>query len=103
MFQLLYLLVHAIRPYLVPICFCLTWGLILLLVLTIWSAIQESVATAKRMHQIPCSNCQFFTDDYRLKCTVHPSRANTETAINCTDYCPYNSRVSATGQSHITS
>lgn len=43
------------------------------------------------MHQIPCSNCQFFTNDYRLKCTVNPSVANTERAINCCDY-----RLSAT-------
>ncbi len=38
------------------------------------------------MHQIPCSNCKFFTNDHRLKCTVSPSIANTEQAINCGDY-----------------
>ncbi|HEY9669305.1 MAG TPA: hypothetical protein V6C91_21010 [Coleofasciculaceae cyanobacterium] len=99
MFRLLHPLVHAIQPYLVPICFGLTWGLMVLLFLTIWSAIRASVTTAKRMHEIPCSNCQFFTADYRLKCTVHPSMANTETAINCMDYHPHNSRVSASGLS----
>jgi hypothetical protein len=96
MFQLLHPLVHAIQPFLVPICFCLTWGLILLVLLTIGSAIRHSVATAKRMHQIPCTQCQFFTDDYRLKCTVNPSIANTEAAINCLDYCPMNSRGGVT-------
>ncbi|MBD2127887.1 hypothetical protein NDI39_21670 [Microcoleus sp. ZQ-A2] len=96
MFQLLQPLVYAIQPYLVPICFCLTWGLILLFGLTIWSTVTHSVTIAKRMHQIPCSHCQFFTADYRLKCTVHPSVANTESAINCSDYCPNNSRVSTT-------
>jgi RNA polymerase subunit RPABC4/transcription elongation factor Spt4 len=40
------------------------------------------------MHQIPCHNCQFFTNNYRLKCTVHPSIANTEEAIDCSDYQP---------------
>lgn len=94
MFQLLYPLVHAFQPYLVPICFCLSWGLILLLCLTVWSAISASVATAKQMHQIPCSGCQFFTADYRLKCTVNPSIANTEAAIHCLDYCPKNNRIS---------
>lgn len=87
MFKLLYLLIHLLQPYLVPICFCITWGLITLLFLTIWSAIKESMATAKRLHQIPCANCQFSTNDYRLKCTVHPSMAHTESAINCLDYC----------------
>lgn len=96
MFQLLKLLVHAIQPYLVPICFCLTWGLIVLLFFTIWSAIRDSIATAKRMHQIPCNSCRFSTADYRLKCTVHPSIANTEAAIHCSDYCSMHRRVNTT-------
>jgi hypothetical protein len=93
-FQLLYPLVHAIQPYLVPLCFCFAWGLIILFFLTVWSAIRVGVANAKRMHQIPCTDCQFFTGDYRLKCTAHPSIANTEAAINCSDYCSKN-QVSA--------
>jgi hypothetical protein len=28
----------------------------------------------------------FFTNDYRLKCTVHPVKACTEEAINCSDF-----------------
>jgi hypothetical protein len=42
------------------------------------------------MHQIPCSRCGFFTNNYRLKCTVHPLAANTEAAIDCTDYLSIN-------------
>ncbi|MDJ0580351.1 hypothetical protein [Crocosphaera sp.] len=38
------------------------------------------------MHKIPCSNCQYFTNDYRLKCPVNPFQASTEAAINCQDY-----------------
>ncbi|MBW4547329.1 MAG: hypothetical protein KME25_23250 [Symplocastrum torsivum CPER-KK1] len=90
MFQLLYPLVHSLQPFLVPLCFCLTWGLIILFFLTVLSAVQEGVVTAKRLHQIPCTNCQFFTNDHRLKCTVHPSDANTEAAIYCSDYCSRN-------------
>ncbi|HEY9740653.1 MAG TPA: hypothetical protein V6C90_09215 [Coleofasciculaceae cyanobacterium] len=95
MFQLLYPLVHFIQPYLVPVCFCLTWGVIILLILTVWSAIRDSVAHAKRMHQIPCTDCQFFTNDYRLKCTVCPSIANTEAAITCSDYRAKNNGILA--------
>lgn len=54
-----------------------------------WSLISfviDIVAQAKRMHQIPCTRCCFFTGDYRLKCTVNPSLANTEQAIGCGDY-----------------
>ena len=42
--------------------------------------------TLSKLHQIPCARCAFFTRDYRLKCTVHPSKALTEEAINCLDY-----------------
>lgn len=45
----------------------------------------DMVARARKMHQIPCTKCRFFTGDYRLKCTVNPSIANTEQAINCPD------------------
>ncbi|MEM7590261.1 MAG: hypothetical protein AAF383_01850, partial [Cyanobacteria bacterium P01_A01_bin.83] len=29
----------------------------------------------KRLHQIPCDKCAYFTRDYRLKCTVNPMLA----------------------------
>ena len=79
-------LIQGIQPFLVPICFLTAWIVIILLALSLWSAARDSVSTAKQMHQIPCTNCQFFTADYRLKCTVHPSTANTEDAIDCVDY-----------------
>lgn len=50
------------------------------------SFIADAIAQAKRMHQIPCTRCRFFTGDYRLKCTINPSLANTEQAIGCGDY-----------------
>ena len=53
---------------------------------TLVSCILDVIAQAKRMHQIPCTKCRFFTGDYRLKCTVNPSLANTEQAIGCGDY-----------------
>ncbi|MFB2918597.1 MULTISPECIES: hypothetical protein [Aerosakkonema] len=87
-FQLLYPLIHPIEPFLVPFCFFLAWALMFLLAGNLWSAFNHSVTRAKRMHQIPCPGCQFFTNDYRLKCTVHPHIANSEDAIECPDYCP---------------
>ena len=53
-----------------------------------WSLISfliDITKTAKKMHQIPCTKCRFFTGDYRLKCTVNPHIANTEEAIGCSD------------------
>ena len=43
--------------------------------LFLWSvsvALREGVHQIKRLHQIPCSDCEFFTYDYRLKCTAQP-------------------------------
>ncbi len=88
MFKLISFLLHGIQPFLVPICFVVAWTVIILIVLNLWAAARDSVTTAKQMHQIPCTGCQFFTDNYRLKCTVRPSIANTEEAINCSDYQP---------------
>jgi hypothetical protein len=86
--QLLSYLIHTIQPFVVPVCFISAWALITVVVWSLWAAAKDGVSRAKQMHQIPCTHCQYFTNDYRLKCTVHPSTANTEQAINCTDYQP---------------
>jgi hypothetical protein len=75
-----------IYPLLVPICFVCAWGLIIIAAWSLWNTARDTVKTAKRMHQIPCANCQYFTGNHRLKCTVNPSLANTEDAIHCLDY-----------------
>jgi hypothetical protein len=72
------------------ISFITSVSLIFLVLWTIWSATQEAVKTGKRLHQIPCANCQYFTGNYHLKCTLHPKAALTEEAINCLDYCSPN-------------
>lgn len=89
MFQLLYPLIRAIEPFLVPVCFVSAWVLVLVLGWSVWSAVAASVARSKRMHQIPCADCVFFTADYRLKCPVRPTIALTEEAIGCSDYRKY--------------
>ncbi len=60
--------------------------LIYLFISSLVSPLLAAFAQAKRMHQIPCSNCRFFSGNYILKCTVRPTAANTEEAINCLDY-----------------
>ena len=65
------------------LCACLLLGLFA------WSLISPliaAIAEARQMHRVPCSNCSFFTNDYRLKCTVKPFIATTKEAINCCDY-----------------
>lgn len=88
MFQLLYFLFHAIQPFLVPICFLCAWTFTIMILWSLWATVRDTVTTTQRLHQIPCANCQYFTNDYRLKCTVQPSIANSEDAVNCNDYQP---------------
>ncbi len=86
MFELLYSLIRIIQPFLVPICFVSAWGLLILLIWSLFSAASDVATVAKRMHEIPCAHCVFFTNDPRLKCPVHPTRAMSEEAIDCLDY-----------------
>jgi hypothetical protein len=86
--EIISFIIHGIQPFLIPICFITAWTVTILFLLSLWTAVRDSVTTAKQMHQIPCTGCQFFTDNYRLKCTVRPSIANTEEAIHCLDYQP---------------
>lgn len=86
MFQLLYPLIQALQPVLGLVCFVTAWTLVVLLIWEIWIAARDGIATVKRLHQIPCANCQFFTGEYLLKCTVHPTSALTSEAITCSDF-----------------
>lgn len=86
MLSLLYNTIHFLQPFLVPICFVFAWTFLAILAWSFISAIRDTLRTSQQMHQIPCTNCQFFTNDHRLKCTVHPAIANTEEAAKCLDY-----------------
>jgi hypothetical protein len=92
MTQTTYVLIHElirlIPPFITPLCFVFAWAIVLLTAWSITSSIWVGIANVKQMHQIPCANCQFFTQNYYLKCPVHPSRALSDEAINCPDYEP---------------
>ncbi|MFP4222259.1 MAG: hypothetical protein ACLFQ7_17150 [Phormidium sp.] len=86
MFQVLYVLIKAIEPFLVPICFISAWAIVFMILGNFLAAIRSSHQRAKVMHQIPCANCAYFTNDHRLKCPLHPMTASSEEAIGCSDY-----------------
>jgi hypothetical protein len=93
MFQVLQLLqliaiqlIQLIQPILVPLCFVAAWGLIVLVGWNLVAATRDSVQRAKVMHQIPCADCRYFTNNHLLKCPLHPKIALSEDAINCGDY-----------------
>jgi hypothetical protein len=89
--QILKPIVEAIQPFVVPLCFVSAWSLVLLVVWNLWAAARDTAMRSQKMHRIPCSSCCFFTSNYQLKCTVHPSKALTEEAINCPDFEPLQS------------
>lgn len=67
---------------------CCFW-ICTLLAIFIWSGLVAALdgwKQLRRLHQIPCHKCLYFTGDYNLKCTVRPCEALTESAIACRDF-----------------
>lgn len=64
------------------------WVLVLLLVLAILLAIQDGTRRLRRLHQVPCFGCRYYTGSPYLKCPVRPRDAASEAAIDCPDYEP---------------
>ncbi|MGI0493825.1 hypothetical protein ACN4EG_18740 [Alkalinema pantanalense CENA528] len=75
-----------VRTCFTGLCFTIAWGLVGLLVVSLTRNLRQGYKAVKRLHQIPCSTCQYFTGDYNLKCTIHPVIALSESAIGCRDY-----------------
>ncbi|MDB9313979.1 hypothetical protein PN462_12775 [Spirulina sp. CS-785/01] len=78
--------VHQLIP--APFLSLVVWLSLPLLFWNLGQMLQNGLAYFKRLHQIPCNNCTFFTGDYYLKCTIHPYTACSEQAINCRDFEP---------------
>jgi hypothetical protein len=70
------------------ICFGLAWGMVFSTCWIIFQYWKTGSAYVKRLHQVPCHKCQFFTNSCYLKCTVNPHLAGSEAAIDCRDYQP---------------
>ncbi|NCJ07286.1 hypothetical protein GS597_12370 [Synechococcales cyanobacterium C] len=76
-----------VQPLWVPVCAALAWLLVVLGSVSLGRSLRNGWLVSKRLHQIPCSHCRFFTGNYLLKCSVHPQTALSEAAIHCQDYC----------------
>lgn len=68
------------------ICFTIWITVVSLIICRSYQTAKEAITHVKRLHKIPCSNCLYFTGEYRLKCTVHPYMALSEEAIDCRDF-----------------
>ncbi len=62
------------------------WTIVALGLWQVIAAGRETVRRSAAMHEIPCAGCQFFTNDHRLKCPVHPYEALTPDAVGCRDF-----------------
>jgi hypothetical protein len=81
-------LIVWIRPALPFIFMLLAWSITAMLVLTLVAMVRQGLANLRKMHRIPCANCRYGTENYRLKCSVRPIEAFSEQAISCPDFAP---------------
>jgi TRAP-type C4-dicarboxylate transport system permease small subunit len=84
--MLILMLIQFIWPILKLVFMICVYLCFLHYILLAWNNAQENWNRLQRLHQIPCSNCLFFTGEYNLKCPVHPCKALSEEAIDCVDY-----------------
>lgn len=75
-----------IRPAVPTVCFLFLWSTVALTVWSFFKNIRSGVANIKRMHQIPCTKCAYANNSHYLKCSVQPSIAFSEAAIDCQDF-----------------
>lgn len=68
------------------LCAFCAWSIVILAAVSFCLMLNKGTKHLKKLHDIPCSGCDFFTNDYRLKCTIHPCKACSEEAIGCIDF-----------------
>lgn len=73
---------------LTPLSFVFIWAIFLFILHKIRSHADNKIAFSMNgLHQVPCKNCKFFSNNHYLKCAVNPDIVLTEEAINCSEYC----------------
>lgn len=81
--------------FLAPLCFMIVWVSVVFIVAIscrfVRNRNKNEIVTSNLFQQVPCKKCQYFNNNYFLKCAVHPSIALTQEAVDCSDYCPKHS------------
>jgi hypothetical protein len=70
------------------ICLLIAWSLSIGAFVTILVSCTKGFRYVSKLHSVPCSKCQYFTDSNYLKCTIQPNLACSEAAIDCRDFTP---------------
>ena len=76
------------EPWLQPICFGMAWTVVIALGSNLFRLFRDGQQRLDTLHKIPCAHCRYFTDDVHLKCTVNPTIALSEDAIDCSEFQP---------------
>lgn len=63
-------------------------SLMIIFSLSVIKACKQGAENLKKLHSIPCYQCDFFTNDFRLKCAVNPTIACSDAALGCIDFEP---------------
>ncbi|MBE9112522.1 hypothetical protein IQ273_24315 [Nodosilinea sp. LEGE 07298] len=74
---------NLLLAVLVPLCI---WVMVLAFVLAVLLAINDGIQRLRRLHQVPCFRCRYYTGSSHLKCPVRPIDAASEAALHCIDY-----------------
>lgn len=62
------------------------WAMVLAFVLAALLAVNDGIQRLRRLHQVPCFRCRYYTGSPYLKCPVRPIDAASEAALHCIDY-----------------
>ena len=72
-----------------PVGFVISWMVFFLILRKIRAVLDyKMVFPVTALHQLPCKNCSFYSNNHYLKCAVNPSIVLTEEATNCSEYSP---------------
>ncbi|MBD2447086.1 hypothetical protein H6G76_07885 [Nostoc sp. FACHB-152] len=85
---------HEIALNLSPIALLSSWIIFFLVLRKVRTFLDNKmVFTVKTVHQVPCKNCRFYSNNHYLKCAVQPSIVMTDEAKNCSEYSPKNEKL----------
>ncbi len=68
------------------------WILFFVVPSAFWKNLGSRMSTIKTYHQIPCHKCQYYNHNAYLQCAIHPCKALSAEAINCSDFAAKNNK-----------
>lgn len=86
--------IHEVALNLSPIGLIFSWVVFFIVLRKLRTFIDNKmVFTVNSVHQLPCKNCRFYSNNHYLKCAVQPSIVMTDEAKNCSEYSPKSDKL----------